>query len=69
MTKSELINQIDRIITFTATNSRGGLTQAREFVSIYVDSNSQFLKSLNGINIAFNTDTVKNDTTRILFKP
>ncbi len=46
MEQAELIEQSNRIIRATMSNPHGGLTQAREFLRVYVGEESSFFKTL-----------------------
>lgn len=66
MTKDELIKHIERIILTTSNNPVGGLAQAKEFLKIYIGSESHFLKSLESINIKNSDDFIIIDTIQVL---
>lgn len=66
MQKEEILNHIDNIIKMTNDRAIGGLAQAKEFVRIYIGSESHFLKSLEKISQANSTNFIVSDTISIL---
>ena len=66
MTKLEILNQIDRLKRLFEDAPKVGLVQAKEFIKIYIGTETHFYKSINNVNENAMSQNVRSDSLFIL---